>query len=1549
MCFNCYERLKAKAITNRNTETVKKKRTKARKSSGNGLRAKAIENHHTETVKKKRRKARKSSANDDGSDNSSASPSVEAVVDHTKTNPDTQAKVLPSKIIEKRKDKKRQNNRYLQRGSRTIKLDGAAGDIPNSSLSESEEEKDRDASSTGKRKTVKNQKPGRKKGVPGKDSDSASSSSASSTGKGKTLKNQKPGRKKGVPGNDSDSSSSSNSSDDKNEKDHKGARTNKDRPSKKKKKKTFNMNSLFLGTHSLAVRFATLDASECATKEAWIDSDGQTRKRIRQKKEDDKKLDWLVNMKNKDIPLDERPSYKAGSGGVTSFGQKAITTDTVFARPEGILANYGKRRLGEVCLYGPSYAMADLWLKDQIKELHVKICQSRRKKNTRATADDLRVGNDLDIASSYIPADSVINMVDDDVELVHYSTATKGHCYLWHSGRFYEDGMLIRAIKAVLENSNNGIIPVPKEFHRKTEFLGFTEVYRDRNHNIIAFNITAMLLFRHEDKSIEIDTAIVARDMGNSSMLERLIQCLQVLHMERTKLPVDDLQLTLMIPKGKQFHALDPNYSNNQAHIAYSRGGFKHTQTVPIHNVDYPHVLHMREVRSNGVMLRLAKYTWLGAWLKYYNAISLVAKNDNEGQNQGTKIHRYRKTLFDVINVLAREPANHISRVFPRGVYINRLNDGISRAEEMTSSELPSVTRMRILLKTVLPFILKRVAETTRISFGLIMHLVSERLQKFSGQVTMFETTAELLQCIVIQLIDPCSNMRLFSGDLHTCQLHCTRCGKSFGVTDTLDVVLANAQIAILKHHGLCVLHWDKAPSEDCDVPIDGDETDLSCYDTIAAKLQFLFENVLPPIFASEKNLDEAMKQGKRNLEQDSKKRQASRPIARCDYGHHDSPRDKEARHRNFTHNLSFTEAVNMDAGYYLSDTTAYNSRVYATSAILGGLFQTSLDAYYLYQKLQVGESEQEEWDNYCDSAHQPEIAAEVASEINKLDKLEAVTYNGMKDFCELLDAVFKNNIALALSPAPHGAEMDDNFRSYLKSFFGISDQYKPHTFGDEIKMKILDIDVKVSRDMCFHARPVQRPVLDTFEQDQLGEGEGWNQPRARTWFEQNPAEKQVYGSSSVQKMAEDQIILRTMTHIKWTTDADGHKHYKFKCDNMKHFFSVYPSLKTKHKTLMSTEEFDCSQYFVKFFPFKVISVNRGRWIPIYKYLDPIRQRIKKARDECVGGLKSIRTQWGELPILEVYKKGQDEKAYNRVLVRGEELKNDLSQEPWAFNIIRRLSAVASHRMVVLGEGSRAKVGKEASEKPVYLDDLEDENSLDELIQESAPDFDSNHPTVLPVLENVWWCTENHKKLCVYGCIANMMHHLGAKESAQDFKSLVTLDSASLLRALDLPSFPRAVMSNINNKIDKLQLCLWLLRSRYNMDHSAPMVVEQFSTVTSIVDNLIHLKFPVILSMNITQTVYRHVICVWEGMIIDFEQKTTYPLTASNIEFSCGQYATFLNLHCGYGLFPSKVMKKHIKKEYGISNVGYSEYIDCPHYLFQQKKNRKRKRKCEGK
>ena len=102
--------------------------------------------------------------------------------------------------------------------------------------------------------------------------------------------------------------------------------------------------------------------------------------------------------------------------------------------------------------------------------------------------------------------------------------------------------------------------------------------------------------------------------------------------------------------------------------------------------------------------------------------------------------------------------------------------------------------------------------------------------------------------------------------------------------------------------------------------------------------------------------------------------------------------------------------------------------------------------------------------------------------------------------------------------------------------------------------MTILEKDVKVSTETCFASRPFQRRVIDTVEQDQPGDGEGWNQSKAITWFEKNPAEKQGNGSSSVQKMAEDEIILQTMTHVRWISSPTGAKIYKFKCDNMKHF-----------------------------------------------------------------------------------------------------------------------------------------------------------------------------------------------------------------------------------------------------------------------------------------------------------------------------------------------------------------------------------------------------------
>ena len=152
---------------------------------------------------------------------------------------------------------------------------------------------------------------------------------------------------------------------------------------------------------------------------------------------------------------------------------------------------------------------------------------------------------------------------------------------------------------------------------------------------------------------------------------------------------------------------MDPNYSNNQAHIAYIKGGFKYIQTVVAHNKNYPSVITMRQLKSNGVVLHLAKYTWKSAWLKLYNVISLVAQKENGRQNPRTKMLTYRKGLFDVINALARIPSNHLPRVYSRDFYLNQITKDISSAEKRLPGNLPPDIKMRSLAKLVLPHILK--------------------------------------------------------------------------------------------------------------------------------------------------------------------------------------------------------------------------------------------------------------------------------------------------------------------------------------------------------------------------------------------------------------------------------------------------------------------------------------------------------------------------------------------------------------------------------------------------------------------------------------------------------------------------------------------------------------------------------------------------------------------------------------------------------------------------------------------------------------------------
>ena len=388
------------------------------------------------------------------------------------------------------------------------------------------------------------------------------------------------------------------------------------------------------------------------------------------------------------------------------MNQDASTT--VFTRPRGLLESQGIRLATDISLFGQSVAMEDILLKKPIKALNAKIFSTERHKTTRATTEELRTGNDLSLASSYISALHVIDVAHDDIELIHYGIINKDTGKLWYSSSIFEDGMLSRAIKAVLANSDNDKIPIPETF-TDTEFLGFAEVYRDRRHNIMAFNITAMLLFRNdkgmvgdEDGTL-IESAIVARDMGNSSILERLIQCLQVLQMQRSKISVEKQQLTIKTPWIQHDRALDPNYSNYQAPIAYLKGGFKQYR---IDRSDEDNL--MRTLCSDGVVLHMAQYTWKIAWLKHYNAISPVPRNIGGKDKRSF----YKSIVQKIINALSKQPTNHIWKSTTRE-HLTRIEDYIVATRNRLLQYDPQSSHDDIiepLARTVLPGIMTLVA-----------------------------------------------------------------------------------------------------------------------------------------------------------------------------------------------------------------------------------------------------------------------------------------------------------------------------------------------------------------------------------------------------------------------------------------------------------------------------------------------------------------------------------------------------------------------------------------------------------------------------------------------------------------------------------------------------------------------------------------------------------------------------------------------------------------------------------------------------------------------
>ena len=229
------------------------------------------------------------------------------------------------------------------------------------------------------------------------------------------------------------------------------------------------------------------------------------------------------------------------------------------------------------------------------------------------------------------------------------------------------------------------------------------------------------------------------------------------------------------------------------------------------------------------------------------------------------------------------------------------------------------------------------------------------------------------------------------------------------------------------------------------------------------------------------------------------------------------------------------------------------------------------------------------------------------------------------------------------------------------------------------------------------------------------------------------------------------------------------------------------------------------------------------------------------------------------------------------------------------------------------------------------------------VIDTSAPAsrFDNMVPDPWPPLsnmnrDNLWWSHTNELKHCVQGCITNLLHHMRAGDEAKRFQLLSTMDDQSLKTHLGIVDFPSKVRRGNGEKTDLFEKCKWLLRSHFKCQVSKPIVVSEVSTIETFVEIMARCKFPVVVSLTITNSNYNHVICVWNKAIIDFEHRATYPLTINNIEFSCGPSSDFVGVRQGYAVLPPKVMRRACMEKDSFNDWGKNDVTGDLKFLFKQ-------------
>lgn len=508
------------------------------------------------------------------------------------------------------------------------------------------------------------------------------------------------------------------------------------------------------------------------------------------------------------------------------------------------------------------------------------------------------------------------------------------------------------------------------------------------------------------------------------------------------------------------------------------------------------------------------------------------------------------------------------------------------------------------------------------------------------------------------------------------------------------------------------------------------------------------------------------------------------------------------------------------------------------------------------YISLEPNDHDSKYWNGYARETEmgKGEYDGTAADQLEGLDSELKI----MQILWTLINRLCVNNVACGLNELFSLLPKCESIWQARKEFLQVPDDPTYYVVGEVTYMRVDGKNVEVVfPDACY-----DRSVQETTEASVsvYKPVKGWDDSEAKEWFGETSKEE-LKGTcppkkhDGNRKHNEDMLVLKSITDIRLLKNHNGPKNYEIRCD-YEEAFTANPLLRDtqfqrSYLDVLKTKIWNSSEDFVRTLPFQTIKAYvPGKWYDSNAHAKKLNKYLSQIDAKKLNNYQLWRMDNRDPVIRATTAQGKE------IFVNSGEASADFIDEPWTGDKLRTLSFVRSYCVVRLSEGARAAC---------------DDGSF----RNGPPDPWENP---MDSANNIWWSRENSHKNCLVGSITNLLHHMQAGDDAVQFRRLSALDEKSLLKELNKSDVPKNIITRDGTGRDEFGRCLWLLREKFKCVVTKPVRVDQFGSVPSLVENAKKVKFPLVLSIETTSSTYKHVICVWRNMIIDFKEDTTIPL-----------------------------------------------------------------------